>query len=92
MHYFHQSCKTKATDLSSRERAEIDFCCRLAGFMRLKIHNHVTDFAHWVAVMMRTLITEQTHRADAHFTTFDERVEVAKDAAGKVQKQVNSRH
>lgn len=77
MHYFDQRCKESATDLRRRERAEIDFWCRLVGFMRLKIHNHVTDFAHWVAVMKKTLITHPTCRTDAHFTNFDERIEVA---------------
>ena len=78
MHYFDQSCKESATDLRRRERAEIDFWCRLVGFMRPKIQNHVTDFAHWVAVMMKTLIADHACKADAHFTNFDdERIEVA---------------
>lgn len=77
MHYFDQSCKESATDLRRRERAEIDFWCRLVGFMRPKIHNHVTDFPRWVAVMKKTFITGHACRTDAHFTNFDERIEVA---------------
>lgn len=75
MHYFDQSCKESATDLRRRERAEI--WCRLVGFVRPKVHNHVTHFAYWVTVMMKTLITDHACRADAHFTNFDERIEVA---------------
>lgn len=77
MHYYDQSCKESSTDLRRRKRAEIDFWCRLVGFMRPKIHNHVTDFRHWVAVMKKTFITDRTCRANAHFTNFDERIEVA---------------
>ena len=77
MHYFDQSCNESATDLRGRERAEIDFWCRLVGFMRPKIHSHLTDFPHWVAVVKKTLITDHPCRADAHFTNFDERIEVA---------------